>query len=197
MRRTVPGLLLVLSVAAAGCPDSLERRCPSNSLPSGNFTVTLTLQHTPDECLVVRTLDGGPPPSPDDASIVPLTQSIDSTLCAGTDDGGPTLYLVVANSGLVRNSPFDAGGAFSFVSPPLIQAQTLCNCTSDVNETISGVLLGGGTTGFSLGPDGGLVPQPTGIDASVLQTLTNPDGGVCLCNVPCAEHYTLTGTPNR
>lgn len=193
----VPGLLLVLAVAAADCADSLERRCPSNSLPSGNFTLALTLQHTPDECLVVRTLDGSQPPPRDDASIVPLTQSIDSTLCAGSADGGPTLYLVVANSGLVRDSAFDAAGGFSFVSPPLIQAQTLCNCTSDVNETISGTLLGGGTTGFSLGPDGGLVPQPAGIDASVLQVLTNPDGGPCQCDLPCAEHYTLTGTPNR
>ena len=25
----------------------------------------------------------------------------------------------------------------------------------------------------------------------------NPPDGGCLCNMPCAEHYALTGTPNR
>jgi hypothetical protein len=199
VRRTPPAIVLGLALAVAGCPDSLERHCPSNSLPSGNFSLTLTLQHTPDECLVVKTLDGGPPPPPEDASIVPQQpQAIDSTLCAGASDGGATIYLLVATSGLVRDSAFDGGGGFTFVSPPLLQRQTLCNCLADLNETISGALLGGGATGFTLGPDGGgLVPQPTGLDASVVQTLTNPDGGVCLCNLPCAEHYTLTGSLNR
>src|SRR6266849_4756919 len=153
MRRTL--LLALLALAAAGCPDSLAQRCPPESLPSGSFQLTLTLKHTPDECLIVRSLDGGQP-------------------------------------------PVDPTGTFSFASPPLIQASTLCGCLSDVNETISGVFLGGGTGGFALGPDGGgLDPQPTGIDGSVLQTLTNPDGGPCVCNLPCAEHYTLAGTPSR
>ena len=62
---------------------------------------------------------------------------------------------------------------------------------------VSGTLVGGGSTGFTLGPDGGLVPQPTEIDGTVLQTLTAADAGACLCTMPCAEHYTLTGTLNR
>ena len=195
--RAIPfAIMLALALASAGCPDSLERRCPSNSLPSGSFHLTLTLQHTPDECIQLRQPDGGPPPA--DGSIVPASQPVESILCAGTaaDAGSPTLYLVVANSSVVRDSPFDSDGGFTFVSPPLLQAQTLCNCLADVHETISGVLLGGGAAGFSLGPDGGLVPQPTGIDGSVQQTLDNPSGN-CVCQLPCAEHFTLAGAPNR
>ncbi len=180
MRRIPEAIVLALALASAGCPESLARRCPSNSLPSGNFELALTLQHTADECVLKRSPDGGPPP----------------ILCAGVADAGPTLYLVVANSSVVRQSPFDPDGGFSFVSPPLIQAQTLCGCLADVNETISGMLLGAGAGGFALGPDGGMDPQPTGIDGSVVQTLTTDAGG-CLCDLPCAEHYTLIGTPNR
>jgi len=196
MRRTL--LLALLALAAAGCPDSLAQRCPPESLPSGSFQLTLTLKHTPDECLIVRSLDGGQPPV-DGGSIVAADQPpVDSILCAGPSDAGPTVYLVVGNSSVIRQTPFDPDGGFTFVSPPLIQASTRCGCLSDVNETISGVFLGGGTGGFALGPDGGgLDPQPTGIDGSVLQTLTNPDGGPCVCNLPCAEHYTLAGTPSR
>lgn len=192
MRRLLPGLLL--AAAATGCPESLERRCPPASLPSGNFDLALTLQHTADECVVVRTRDGGAPPA--DGSIVPPNQSVQSTLCAGNTDAGATVYLVVANSDAIRQSPLDPAGSFSFVSPPLIGAQTLCGCVADVSETISGTLMGGGPTGFVLGPDGGLVPQPTEIDGTVSQTLVT-DAGDCLCNLPCGEHYTLTGTLNR
>jgi hypothetical protein len=118
-------------------------------------------------------------------------------MCAGnSSDGGPTLYFVVANSNSIRQSPLEPAGGFTFLTS-IVQAQTLCGCIADVNETISGALLGGGSTGFTLGPDGGLVPQPTGIDASVVQALTNPDGGPCQCNLPCAEHYTLSGAVNR
>ena len=194
MRRTTPVILLALALASAGCPDSLERHCPSSSLPSGNFQLTLSLQHTPDECVLVRSADGSPGPA--DGSIVPSAQNVQSTLCAGPSDAGATLYLLVANSDVLRQSPLDPDGGFSFVSPPLVGAQTLCGCPADVSETISGSLVGGGTTGFTLGPDGGLVPQPTEIDGAVLQTLVS-DAGNCLCKLPCAEHYTLTGTLNR
>ena len=194
MRRIPEAIVLALALASAGCPESLARRCPSNSLPSGNFELALTLQHTADECVLKRSPDGGLPPA--DGSIVPPSQQVESTLCAGEADAAATLYLVVANSELVRQSPLDPDGGFTFVSPPLMAAQTLCGCTADVNETISGTLLGGGATGFALGPDGGLVPQPTGIDGSVVQTLATDAGG-CLCDLPCAEHYTLIGTPNR
>ena len=195
MRRTL--LLALLALASAGCPDSLARRCPPESLPSGSYQLQLVLQQpTPDECLVTKSLDGGQPPA--DGAIAANQPPVDSILCAGPSDAGPQVYLVVGNSSVIRQTPFDPTGAFTFVSPPLIQASTLCGCLTDVNETISGVFLGGGANGFALGPDGGgLDPQPTGIDGSVLQTLTNPDGGQCLCNVPCAEHYTLTGTPSR
>jgi hypothetical protein len=106
--------------------------------------------------------------------------------------------MLVANSGAIRSSPFDGGG-FTFVSPTLVGAQTLCNCTADVNETISGTLLGAGDGGFMVVPDAGLVPQPTQLSANVVQVLTPdpPDAGNCLCNMPCAEHYTLTGPANR
>jgi hypothetical protein len=195
MRTIFPGMLLVLSVFNAGCPDSLAQRCPSNSLPSGNFGLTLALQHTTDECLLVRSADGGPGPT--DGSLLPPAQPVEATVCAGnSSDGGPTVYFVVANSNSIRQSPLEPAGGFTFVTS-IAQAQTLCGCIADVNETISGVMLGGGSSGFTLGPDGGLVPQPTGIDASVVQALTNPDGGPCQCNLPCAEHYTLSGAVNR
>jgi hypothetical protein len=199
MRTATAAILVVLALAAAGCPDSLERHCPSSSFPSGNFQLALTLQHTPDECVLVRSADGGP--GPPDGSIVPSSQTVQSTLCAGPSDAGTTdagtaVYLVVANSAVIRQSPLDPDGGFNFVSPPLTTAQTLCGCTADVSESIAGTLVGGGATGFVLGPDGGLIPQPSGIDAMVVQTLTTDAGG-CLCNLPCSEHYTLTGTLSR
>jgi len=195
MRRIPQAIVLALALASAGCPESLERRCPTTSLPSGNFELSLTLQHTADECLLTRSPDGGPPPA--DGSIVPPSQKVQSTLCAGNADAGATIYLVVANSALIRQSPLDPDGGFTFVSPPVAAAQTLCGCTADVNETISGTLVGAAGTGFTLGPDGGLVPQPTGIDGMVVQSLNTADASACLCPMPCFEHYTLTGALNR
>jgi hypothetical protein len=187
--------LAFLALGSAGCPDSLAQRCPPNSLPSGSFQLGLTLQHTPDECIQLRLADGGP--GPPDGSIVPSSQSVSSIVCAGSSDAGPALYLVVQNSSAVRQSAFDPDGGFSFVSPPLLEAPTLCGCPADVNETISGTLLGAGDGGFALGPDGGLEPQPTEMTGSVLQTLTTTSDAGCLCDLPCAEHYALTGTLNR
>lgn len=195
MRRTL--LLAALALASAGCPDDLAQRCPPESVPSGHYTLTTTVQQTPDECLLVRIADGGPLPPGADASILLSEQSsTDSILCAGNSDAGPTVYLVVATSRVVRQTPLDPAGGFTFLSM-VPQVSSLCSCTADVNETISGVFLGGGSGGFGLGADGGLAPQPTGMDGSMLQTLTNPDGGPCLCNIPCALHYALIGTPNR
>ena len=194
MPRTIA--LTIAAFAAAACSGSSTLNCPAPSLPAGNFTLTLGLQHTTDECVLTRQADGGPPPA--DASIVPGTQSVTSTLCAAVTDAGPTLFLLVSNSGLIRNSPVDADGGFIFVSPTVPNADTLCSCSADVDETISGTLLGAGDGGFVVVPDAGLVPQPTQISGSVVQTLKAdpPDGG-CLCDTPCAEHYALTGTPNR
>ena len=181
--------------AAAACSGS-SQSCPTDSLPAGNFTLTLALQHTSDECLLLRQADGGS--APPDASIVPSPQAVTSTLCAGNIDAGATLYLLVTNSSYVRQSPLDSDGGFTFVTPTVKQAQTLCNCTADLSETINGTLLGAGDGGFAVIGDAGLVPQPTQITGSVLQTLVpNPTDAGCLCNMPCAEHYTLTGTPNR
>ena len=193
MRRTL--LLAVLALAAAGCPDDLAQRCPPESLPSGHYTLTTTVVDTPDECLVVRSADGGPPPK-DGSILLSRESSTDSILCAGNSDAGPTVYLIVANSSVVRQTPLDPDGGFAFLSTQL-QAPSLCSCTTDVNETISGLFLGGGSSGFGLGADGGLEPQPTGINGSIVQTLSNPDGGPCLCDIPCALHYMLSGTPNR
>jgi len=194
MPKTMPFAVLASAVA---CSGSSSLNCPAGSQPSGNFSLTMALQHTTDECLLTKQADGGPPPT--DASIVPPSQTVTSTLCAGITDAGPTLYMLVVNSGAIRSSPFDGGG-FTFVSsvsnPP---PQILCNCTADVDETISGTLLGAGDGGFVVVPDAGLVPQPTQLSATVVQALTPdpPDAGNCLCNMPCAEHYTLTGSANR
>ena len=188
--------IAVASLWLLACSGSSTLSCPANSPPAGDFTLTLALQHTPDECLILRQADGGPAPA--DASIVPSPQSVTSTICAGNVNGGATLYLLVANSSFVRQSPLDSDGGFTFVTPTVKQAQTLCNCTADLNESITGTLLGAGDGGFTVIADAGLVPQPTQITGSVLQTLTpNPTDAGCLCNMPCAEHYTLTGTPNR
>ena len=107
MPTATAAILVVVALAAAGCPDSLERHCPSSSFPSGNFQLALTLQHTPDECVLVRSADGGP--GPPDGSIVPSSQTVQSTLCAGPSDAGTTdagtaVYLVVAR----RLGAFDA-----------------------------------------------------------------------------------------
>jgi hypothetical protein len=195
MSRTVTLALAALVVAA--CTDSLSLRCPATSTPAGTFTLTLNLQHTADECLVVRQADGGAAPA--DGSIVPAVQSVNSALCAAVTDAGPALYLVVANSALVRNSSVDGDGGFTFVSPTLAGAETtLCNCKADVNETINGTLVGAGDGGFTVVADAGLVPQPTELSGSVVHSLkANPADGGCLCDMPCAEHYTLTGTANR
>ena len=196
MRRTF--VLVLFALSAAGCPDDLAQRCPAESVPSGHYTLSTTVKQIANECLLVRLADGGPYPPDADASILnSQVSSTDSILCAGNSDAGPTVYLVVSSSQLVRQAPLDPAGAFTFVSPTLPQQPTLCSCTTDINETISGVFLGGGSSGFGLDADGGLVPQPTAIDGSVDQTLTNPDGGLCLCDIPCALHYVLTGTPNR
>src|SRR6266481_998778 len=127
MRRTL--LLALLALAAAGCPDSLAQRCPPESLPSGSFQLTLTVEHMPDECLIVRSFDGSQIPT--DGSIVADQPPVDSILCAGPSDAGPTVYLVVGNSSVIRQTPFDPDGGFTFVSPPLIQASTRCGCLSD------------------------------------------------------------------
>ena len=195
MRRTL--LLAAIALASAGCPDDLAQRCPAGSVPSGHYTLTTTVQSTPDECRIIALPDGGPLPPGADASIL-LTNpsSTDSILCAGDSDAGPTVYLVVASSSLVRQTPLDPDGGFTFVSS-VPQAGSVCSCLADLNETITGVFLGGGTSGFGLGADGGLAPEPTGMDGSMLQTLTNPSGGSCVCNIPCALHYDLIGTPNR
>ncbi|HYZ90207.1 MAG TPA: hypothetical protein VE620_12985 [Myxococcales bacterium] len=194
MWKTIP--LTALAVAGLACSGSSSLSCPANTQPAGGFTLGLNLQHTPDECVLTSQADGGPPPA--DASIVPGTQSQESLLCAALTDGGPTLFMVVANSGLLRRSLVDADGGFTFVSPTLVNAQTLCNCAADVDETIRGSLAGAGDGGFTVVPDAGLVPPPTAISGTVVQSLTAgvADGG-CLCNAPCAEHYTLTGTLNR
>jgi hypothetical protein len=188
--------LTAFAVAAVACSGSSSLNCPANTQPAGGFTLGLNLQHTSDECVLTSQADGGPPPA--DASIVPGTQSQESLLCAAVIDGGPTLFMVVANSGLLRRSVVDTDGGFTFISPTLVGAQTLCNCAADVDETIRGSLAGAGDAGFAVVPDAGLVPPPTAISGTVVHSLKAdpPDGG-CLCNMPCAEHYTLTGTLNR
>ena len=195
MRRTL--LLAAFALASAGCPDDLARRCPPESVPSGHYTLTTSVVPDAGECQLTARPDGGPLQPGDDVSILtgPVS-STDSILCAGDTDAGPTVYLVVSTSQLVRQTPLDPDGGFTFVST-VPQVASICSCTADVTETISGEFLGGGSSGFSLGADAGLVPQPSGMDGSMLQTLTNPDGGACHCNIPCALNYPLIGTPNR
>ncbi|HYV65117.1 MAG TPA: hypothetical protein VE964_02675 [Myxococcales bacterium] len=194
MRRTF--LLAAFALASAGCPDDLAKRCPPESVPTGHYTITTTVIHDPNECQRTAEADGGPLQPGDDASILTHDpSSTDSILCSGNSDAGPTIYLVVASSSLVRQTPLDAAGAFTFVTT-VPQVPSICSCTADLNETISGTFQGGGGSGFSLDADGGLVPQPTGMDGSMLQTLTNPDGG-CFCNIPCALNYKLVGNANR
>ena len=195
MRRTL--LLAAFALASAGCPDDLAQRCPPESVPSGHYTITTTVDAGPADCHLTAKADGGPLDPGEDTSILTSpVSSTDSILCAGDTDAGPTVYLVVSTSQLIRQTPLAPDGGFTFIST-VPQVASVCNCTADVTETISGEFLGGGSSGFALGADGGLVPQPTGMDGSMLQTLTNPDGGACHCNIPCALNYTLIGTPNR
>ena len=114
--------------------------------------------------------------------------------CAELTDAGPTLYLAVEGKG-VRPSPLASDGGFSFVSTALAVPQTACGCNVDIVETIAGNLLAPGDAGFTVAPDGGLIPPATGIAATLIDSVSS-DAGPCLCNVPCAIHYTLTGTRN-
>jgi hypothetical protein len=152
MTKIIP--LAILASALAACSGSSSLNCPASTQSSGVFTLTLNLQHTSDECVLTSQADGGPPPA--DASIVPGTQTQDSLLCSNVTDAGPTVYMVVANSNVVRSSTLDSDGGFT------------------------------------------IAPPPTGYSGSVVQALKkNPPDGGCLCTMPCAEHYTLSGTLKR
>jgi hypothetical protein len=201
MPKIIPVVLLAFAAAAAGCSGSSVNcsNTPTSSQPAGNFTLGLALQHTADECVLNKSADGGPPP--DDASIVPGTQSVGALLCASAPasgtDAGPTLYMVVANTGVIRQSTLDSDGGFTF-DAGTTSADTLCNCAANIGETINGTLVGAGDGGFTVIADAGLTPPPTAMTGSVVQSVTpNPADGGCLCNMPCAEHYALTGTLNR
>jgi len=189
MRHSLLGLAAV-ALAATGCPETLEKLCPPTSTPAGNFQLSFGLQQTADQCRQILYSDGGPA----DASIATNPAPANSTLCAELIDAGPTLYLAVQGKG-VRASPLASDGGFSFVSTALAVPQTACGCSVDITETIAGNLAAPGDAGFTVAPDGGLTPPATSIAAMLVDSVSSDAGG-CLCNVPCALHYTLTGTPN-
>ena len=56
MPKTAPVAFVALVVA--GCSGSSSQNCPAGSQPSGNFSLTLALQHTNDECLLTMQADG-------------------------------------------------------------------------------------------------------------------------------------------
>ncbi len=183
-------LALVLVALCTGCPDQLGQQCPANAAAVGNFNVTLSLQHSPTEC-IVNQIDGGPA----DASLaqdnVPARTA---TLCAGPnpDGGGPLLYFAVPSHGAPSSDLLD-GGTFLF-HPPATEAAlgTACGCAVSLEEMTAGVFTGyfdGGV--FALEPDGGL-PYITGLTGTVSDRVT-AGGSPCFCKLPCDVQYKLTG----
>ena len=186
--------LASVAVCAAGCTETLQQQCPPNSTTVGGFTLKFSGLDKGDSCIVNLAADGGPL----DASVAATPADTAATLCANGNDGG-TIVLLVANQ-QSRTSTVDDGGNFSFASAALGIAGTQCNCPIDINETLSGTLVGkdGGPALFDV--DGGLAPVGN-IDAGLVDAVTatdagaGVDAGVCRCNTPCALRYGINGVP--
>jgi hypothetical protein len=187
---------LVVAAAAAlalsGCPDTLQQQCPGG-VPAGNFLMALTLQDTTDACRQILLPDGGST----DASVASVVAPANSTLYSGLADGGPSICLAVTGAQAGRSSPLDADAGFTFISTVQNVTQSICLCSIDITETVKGNLVVPGDAGFTVDADGGINPKPSGYNGTLVDSIVaTPGTSGCLCNLPCALHYTLTGTPN-
>lgn len=182
-------VLGMAAIALAGCPEQAGQSCPPSTAAVGRYSLVLSLQHGPGECLVTVAPDGGAM----DASLaqdnIPARPA---TLCEGTAaDGGVLLYLAVPANG-ARPGPLLEDGGFSFAGHSAPTRGTACVCDVAIDETITGRFTGLPDSGFALLPDGGL-PFIGGLSGVVVDHLTTP-AGPCACNLPCDVTYGLAGT---
>jgi hypothetical protein len=184
-KRLVPGALAI--ACAAACQNSLDKLCPPDSTPAGNFALVLTLRSSAQQC-TAHELDGGPA----DANWTPTKPQL-ASLCQGPGaDGGPLVYLAVQNQ-VPRDSPLGPNGEVTFQTSSKNVSQTPCGCAIDYVETIAGVLVPAGDGGVHVEPDGGLSPIAS-IDGSVVDQLSMSAGASgCKCNLPCDLQYQLVG----
>src|SRR5205807_7745595 len=128
----------VLGALGSGCPQQLDKLCPTTSTPAGKFTLALALQGASDQCRVVRFADGGPT----DGDVAATPSSQQATICAGPDpDGGALMYLAVQGHSEIRQSALGADGSFTVQTSSTGVSGTVCGCTVDITETISGYLV--------------------------------------------------------
>ena len=186
-------VLVALGAAAAGCPDTLSALCPADTRQEGIYTVVMKPDSGANDCRINSDGDGGNP----DASLfntnpLPFT----AALCSSRfEDGGPAVWLAIA-APKQRSSPLGPGGTFLWHTETLFVG-TSCSCPIFVQEQIAGRLLpaqdDGGT---DLGPSG--LPPLRGFTATVTDLVDaggpGPDGGPCLCNLPCTTTFDLTAT---
>jgi hypothetical protein len=196
MPRLLVAALLLASLTLGGCTDTPAKLCPTTSVVSGNYQLLLVLPDGGDTCRQIRLPDGGPA----DASLARTDPPVrNSSLCSEITDAGPVIYLAVEGATVARKASLDVDGGFVFVGESIENpvANETCGCSTLLAETITANLVAPGATGFVVDPDAGIVPRPTGIAGTVVDTLSS-DAGACRCNIPppCTMSYTLTGTPN-
>ena len=180
--------LLLLSIFLAGCPEQLGQQC-QGSVSIGQFSLAFAGQHDAGEC-IANIPDAGPTRlTLDDGG----TRS--ATLCFGTADGGPQLQLLVPGK-TARPSDLLADGGFHFIGDAGAVVGTACGgtCPVAIDESFDGFLLTSpADAGFAMQSDGGL-PEVTGLTGSLTDNLTSPNTSTCLCALPCALTYRITGT---
>jgi hypothetical protein len=192
--RLAPAVVAVALLA--GCPDSVGQTCDPGSTSVGNFTLTLSLQPSAQQCVVY---DGGvPAPLPDGGSQFGSIATLAATLCEGNTDGGKLLHLKIPNQ-VTRDSDLDANGGISFATTSNTNVtQTPCGCSVDYTETITGILVPAGDAGIAISPDGGLTASVAAIDGSVVDNVVQSAGASnCFCHLPCDLHYQMSGTPTQ
>jgi hypothetical protein len=187
LRRLVPGIAIVALLA--GCPDTLGKLCPDNTVVVGNYTLTLTLLPDASQCIVLT--DAG---SPADANPFANVAAQSASVCDGDPDGGGRRVFLALQSQVPRDSPIGDVPAFTFTTHNENVTQSPCGCSIDYVETITGVMIPATDAGIEALPDGGLTPVAA-LDGSVVDHVTMSGGASgCLCTLPCDLRYQLNGT---
>lgn len=194
-RRAAPlAVLIALGAAVAACPDTLAALCPADTRQEGIYTVVLTPDSGANECKITGDGDGGSL----DASLFATNPAptFSAALCSSRfDDGGARVWLAIA-APQQRWSPLGPGGTFTW-STATTFVETHCSCPIYVQEQIVGRLLPAQDDGGTDLGDAGLPPLK-GFTAQVSDMVDAggpaPDGGPCLCNLPCTTNFDLTAT---
>ena len=188
-------VLIALGAATFACPDTLSALCPTDTRQEGIYTVVMTRDSGANECKINSDGDGGSLDYPlfgTDAG----SSSFTAALCSSRlDDGGPAVWLARADP-QKRSSLLGAGGTFLWHTETTF-VDTYCRCPIYVQEQIVGRLLPAQDDGGTDLGDAGLPPLK-GFTAAVYDMVDAggpaPDGGPCLCNVPCTTTFTLDAT---